>query len=100
MAIAEAHINIERKMGTDFLPDFYRFVSLLKKLEKNVLMSDEENYFTNYIVAKDIPILVGAMRAKVDYLITLDQKDFKSERMEGLALPFHIMLPGEYLQNL
>ena len=96
-AIEEALKNIEKKLGSDKLPEFFVLLSLLDDLIKNLIPSDKYN---GVVPKKDLPILLAAIELDVDYLITLDKKDFKTEKVENAQLPFKIMIPGEFLQSL
>ncbi len=94
-AVKEAKVNIEKKLGVDALPMFYELISNLKTLDSQ----DCEGPFSyeGLIASKDLPILESARRQRVDFLITLDKKDFKTRRLAEADLPFQIVLPGEYL---
>lgn len=96
-AVKEAKVNIEKKLGTDKLPVFYELISNLEALDSRVYA--EESEYKGLIVEKDLPILEGARRLGVDFLITLDKKDFKTRKLAEADLPFQIMLPGEYLKE-
>jgi len=97
-AVKEAKVNIEKKMGVNSLPEFYTLISNLKIL-------DSQNYnrcvaYKGLIVDKDLPILESAREQKVDFLVTLDKKDFKTQKILKADLPFKIVLPGEYLKGI
>ena len=47
------------------------------------------------IRSEDTPILAGALKAKTDYLITLDKK---FQRLAQNRTGFKILLPGEFLK--
>lgn len=54
-----------------------------------------------YIDFKDAPILITAIKEKVDFLVTLDRKDFLGNpKLKKLKLPFKILTPGSFLANL
>lgn len=44
---------------------------------------------------KDAPILAAALKANVEYLVTLDRKHFKQPRVQE-AVSFQILLPEEF----
>ena len=95
-AIKEALKNIKFKIGEEKVPTFYQLISLLSAVDKE---TDYETY-ESIITQKDAPILAGTKNQKTDYLITLDRKDFLTDKINKTKLPFSIMTPGEYLQSL
>ena len=99
-AIKEAKFNIEKKIGKNSLPIFYTLVSLLNYIEKDSPTEELKIKYQNLIVQKDLPILISAINQKVDFLITLDKKDFKTTKLEMANLSTKILLPGEYLKFL
>jgi len=63
------------------------------------LMKAEEN-FLKIINRKDAYVLEGARRAKADFLVTLDKKDFLTEKVKRIKLPFEILTPGQLILRL
>lgn len=55
-------------------------------------------YAAEIIHKDDAPILAAAMAAPIDYLITLDQKHFKTTSVVE-AVSFEIATPGEFLRE-
>jgi putative PIN family toxin of toxin-antitoxin system len=51
------------------------------------------------IEPKDAPILATALKNKVDFLITLDQKHFLLPRIVKFAQPTVITTPGDFVKN-
>ncbi len=98
-ALKEAKLNIERKIGANNIPIFYKLVSLLNYIEKESPSGELKRKYQNYIVQKDLPILISAIKQKADFLITLDKKDFFTAKLKTAKLPTKILLPGEYLKN-
>ena len=95
-AINEAKKNLENKLGKEAIPKFLLQLSILSKADKSKY---ESSKYSSFIASKDAPILESAEKMKVDYLITLDRKDFMSKKMANADLPFTIMLPGDYLRK-
>lgn len=92
-AIEEANRNLESPEQKK------RLDALLIRVEK-FLPSYEELIFPDNVVLneKDKPILLGAIAAKADYLITGDVKDFGKfygKKINGVV----ILPPAEYLLN-
>ena len=48
---------------------------------------------------KDAPVLAGALAAKASFLVTLDQKDFFTEKLVKASLPIAIVTPRMYFQE-
>lgn len=99
-AIKEAQVNILNKIGENHFPLFYKLISILHGVDKKVPLESEMEKYKTIIVKKDIPILLSALELKVDYLITLDKRDFKNDKIKSANFPFAILQPGEYLKNL
>ncbi len=99
-ALNEAKRNILRKVGRASLPRLYTLVSELKKIDQTEHSGIEIEKWTEWIIQKDAPILHSAQFLKVDVLITLDKKDFKSSRMKNAPIKFMISSPGELIQSL
>ncbi|EKD64535.1 MAG: hypothetical protein ACD_50C00351G0002 [uncultured bacterium] len=99
-AIKEAKKNISFKLGERKLPELFVMISLLVAVEKRPPGSKLESKYKDLIEAKDLPILLGAIQQKADYLITLDKKHFKTQKLANTNFPFKIMPPGEYLQSI
>lgn len=99
-ALNEAKRNILRKVGRASLPRFFTLVSELQKIDQSESSDEETEEWTEWIIAKDVPILLSAQALKVDVLITLDKKDFKSSRMKNAPIHFKILSPGEFIQSL
>lgn len=49
---------------------------------------------------KDAPIIAAAMRHRVDYLVTLDRKDFLSRSEVSAKSGINILLPQDFLHFL
>jgi predicted nucleic acid-binding protein len=55
--------------------------------------------YSGKIADKDIPVLVSALRGKVDFLITGDKQHFG--KMKDLdKYPFHVVTPSEFLDSI
>lgn len=98
-AIREAHVNIVNKIGETHLILFYRLISRLNDVDKRQPVEEEMQKYRKIIIAKDIPIILSASTLEADYLITLDKKDFKNDRIRQAKFSFTILGPGEYLRQ-
>lgn len=52
------------------------------------------------INSKDAPVLIAAIKNDVQYLVTLDKKDFMKKEVFNYAKPLKIMLPGDFIENI
>ncbi len=60
---------------------------------------DEVRGFFGQIAEKDIPVLISAIRSKVDFLVTGDKQHFG--KMKELAkYPFHVVTPSEFIDSI
>ncbi|MEK7208894.1 MAG: hypothetical protein AAB677_01390 [Patescibacteria group bacterium] len=48
---------------------------------------------------EDAPVLAGALDYKVDFLITLDRKDFMTLKLKRFSFPTIIVTPKEFFQQ-
>lgn len=55
--------------------------------------------FATVIERKDSPILAVAEFARVDYLLTLNTKDFMGEEVKKSMKPIHIVTPKDFLKG-
>lgn len=99
-AIKEAKNSIKRKLGEDKLLDLMHLLTHLSSVDKNEKFDiDLTSAYSDLIVAKDLPILLGALNTRPDLLITLDRKDFNTKKLQEAKLPFLIQTPSEFIQN-
>ncbi|MBM4401696.1 MAG: putative toxin-antitoxin system toxin component, PIN family [Candidatus Cloacimonetes bacterium] len=86
--------------GTQLLPVFE---GILKTKIFNVLPnpSKKEIDLSKLIVKdeKDVPILAIAMQEKVDYLVTLDRKDFIDDTTVAKKSRLKILTPGAFVKR-
>lgn len=100
--LIEAERNILNKLGDNALEKHYE--NLLSTSPHIVSLGNVSlqaiNSIRGIVPDKDIPVLMGAMLSKPDYLITLDKKDFlKNKNIHSLNLDFKISPPGEFLHE-
>ncbi|MBI5753548.1 PIN domain-containing protein [Candidatus Peregrinibacteria bacterium] len=99
-AITEARHNIQKKLTEKHLIGLFRLIAELEIVDDAKFSTEEIQKYEKIIIKKDVPILLAAKNQKVQFLITLDKKDFKNTKIKSTKLPFAIMSPGEYLQSL
>jgi len=101
-ALLEAEQNVLKKLGLPYLNRHYQNVLEIKPKIQSIrfVTLDEITKFKKVLPEKDIPILLGAILSKSQFLITLDRKHFLgNEKLKGLKLPFEIMNPGDFLRK-
>lgn len=95
--VVEVDRNITAKLP-ECLDDFRNYLETLAP----VLVADPSQRdilrFSALIQPHDAPILAAAVAAQADYLVTWDQKHFKTTGPRALALP-KVMNPGEFLHE-
>lgn len=99
LVLEESERNIAKKLGRTALLRFYQEIGSID-LEVTEPPDEKEVAAQSGIInAKDAPVLAGAMKAKVDCLLTLDRKDFLSPVVLEAGLPFEVMTPGSFLTD-
>ncbi|MBI3261247.1 hypothetical protein HYZ64_02650 [Candidatus Berkelbacteria bacterium] len=91
--LKEARGNIRKNLPRA-LASFER---IIKAVKPRIVQAPSEKAITRVaeiIDAKDAPILAAAITAKVDYLVTLDQRHFKTVTVKQNA-PFPVLIPAE-----
>lgn len=94
-----------RIIRTKFLTRENDLMLLLTKFNLKILRdpaSKEVEKLIDIIDFQDAPILAAALKYKVEYLITLDKKDFLNQRILKFAKTrgLLILTPGELIQKL
>lgn len=66
----------------------------LKRAENPTV--EEIKRYEVVIKLKDAPVVAAAMKSKVDFLITLDTKDFKKQSVQKVVKLLQILTPREF----
>lgn len=69
---------------------------IIKKLSRTELLK-AKNWISD---PKDVKVLAGAKKAKVDYLITLDIHDFILDKKVAIKSGLKILTPADFLQKI
>jgi putative PIN family toxin of toxin-antitoxin system len=72
--LEEVERNLQKK-APDKLQAFRLLLSVLPIERLSEIDEELLAKVSEYVVAKDVPIVAGALAAKVDYLVTYDEKD-------------------------
>ncbi len=95
-------IEIERNLKKKMPSLLFLYKSYLPKVNLKVIplpRPEEVRDFSGKIAEKDIPVLISAIRSKVDYLVTGDKQHF-GKMKELDKYPFHVVTPSEFLDSI
>jgi len=95
-------IEIERNLKKKMASILFLYKSYLPKVNLKVIplpRPEEVRDFSGKIAEKDIPVLISAIRSKVDYLVTGDKQHF-GKMKELDKYPFHVVTPSEFLDSI
>ena len=95
-------IEIERNLKKKIPGLLFLYKTYLPKLNLRVIplpRPEEVRDFSEQIAEKDIPVLISAIRSKVDFLVTGDKQHFG--KMKDLdKYPFHVVTPSEFIDSV
>ncbi|MCC5907793.1 MAG: PIN domain-containing protein [Balneolaceae bacterium] len=92
--IEECRKNIQNKLP-DALPHFEQIIDHAVKIVDNPAQKELKDYL-NMADEKDVPILVAAIQAKAEYLVTFNTKDY----FPGDTVKLSIVKPGNLLKKI
>ncbi len=95
-------IEIERNLKKKMPGLLFLYKSYLPKVNLKVIplpRPEEVRDFSGRIAEKDIPVLISAIRSKVDYLVAGDKQHF-GKMKELHKYPFHVVTPSEFLDSI
>jgi len=98
LVLLEAERNIRKKLGREALLRFYREIASQGVDVIKTPTSHEIAAQNRTIDPKDAHVLAAAVKGQVDFLLTLDRKDFMAPKVLHAGLPFQIMTPGDFLR--
>lgn len=98
--IAEVRKNTALKMGDRAVEQF----AYILKEDFLIVEPDPQEHQVKrcrgIITAKDAPILaVALINSEIEYLLTLDAKDFLKPHVLRFAAPLKILTPGEFVKK-
>lgn len=100
LVLLEAERNIRKKLGREALLRFYREIASLG-VDVDVIETPTPHEIaaqSRIIDSKDAHVLAAAVKGRVEFLLTLDRKDFMTSKVLHAGLPFQIMTPGDFLR--
>jgi predicted nucleic acid-binding protein len=95
-------IEIERNLKKKIPGLLFLYKAYLPKLNLKVVplpRPEEVRDFSGQIAEKDIPVLISAIRGKVDFLVTGDKQHF-GKMKELDKFPFHVVTPSEFIDSI
>lgn len=96
--IAEVKRNIAYETDQKVKQRLNMFL-LSSKLKLVEPSETEKNKCEEIINQKDAPILASAISSQVDYLLTLNTKDFKGSELKTAVEQMKIMIPKDFIQT-
>ena len=94
--------EVREVLTRKYISSFYRLEQLLKWGQIKIMPNPKSNQvkkISGLIELKDAPIIAGALDCKVDFLITLDRKDFMTVKLKNFLFPMIIATPQEFFQQ-
>lgn len=94
--ISEIERNLEKKLPAG-LPLYRKYLPQLHLKIIPLPTEKEISKYTGVTAAKDVPVLVSAIKGKADFLVTGDKKDFLAivERIKPMSMT--ILSPADFL---
>lgn len=100
LVLLEAERNIQAKLGSEALLQFYQDLSGLDVDIGAAPTAREIAAQAMIIRAKDAHVIASALKGAVHALLTLDRRDFFVPSVLEAGLPFEVMTPGDFLRRL
>lgn len=94
--IEETKRNIRKKLSLKLLPKLEKLIKIVG-VQENFQPKDIIKY-RRLVDIKDLHVLVFTKSSCANFLITLDKKHFKTEKLKNANLPFKILTPKEFLE--
>ncbi len=95
LIVQEVIRNVKKKFPSDAVGKSLSMVAASNVIKISLAKETEITRLKHITHEKDIHVLAGAYKAKVDYLITLDKKHLLS--LKNKQFPFLLVSPGEFL---
>ena len=95
-------IEIERNLKNKMPSLLFLYKAYLPKLNLKVIplpRPEDIRDFSGQIAEKDIPVLISAIRSKVDFMVTGDKQHF-GKMKELDKYPFHVLTPSEFIDSI
>jgi putative PIN family toxin of toxin-antitoxin system len=98
--LLEAQTNIRNKLPIEALVRFYQVLAATAPEIVQPAAPPEETAYEALAGSKDAHVIASAVRGQASYLVTLDRKHLANEAVRRAGLPFQVLLPGEFIQEM
>jgi putative PIN family toxin of toxin-antitoxin system len=93
--IEETKRNIRKKFSSKLLSKLEKLIKIVNIQE--IFEPKDILEYRRLVDIKDLHVLVFAKSSRAEFLITLDKKHFKTEKLQKANLSFKIVTPKEFL---
>jgi predicted nucleic acid-binding protein len=98
--LLEAQVNIRSKLPTEALVRFYQSLAALSPLLCPPTTSDQDARYASWVAPKDTHVIAAAVHSEAHFLLSLDRKHLVNDQVRSAALPFMLLTPGEFIQQI
>ncbi len=97
--LLEAQVNIRSKLPDEAMARFYQLLATLSPMLVRPVTAAEEARYTAWVAPKDAHVIAAA-QGGADYLLSLDRKHLVNDHVRSAGLPFQVLTPGEFIQQI
>ena len=98
--LQEAQLNIRNKLPVEAMARFYQLLAALSPAPVPLVTAAEEARYAAWVAPKDAHVIAAAVQSGVNFLLSLDRKHLVNEVVRGAGLPFQVLTPGEFIQQI
>lgn len=99
LILLEAERNLRKKAPAEALKRYHHLLEEIPLLVMRSPTAREIHPYRSLIHEKDLPVLAAAILSRSSYLITLDRRDFMTEKIRKAHLPIRIATPKEFFKE-
>ncbi len=100
LVLLEVERNVRKKLPTAALKRFHHLLETTPIQIVPSPTSEELHLYQALIHEKDVPILAAAMRSGSAYLVTLDRRDFLTEKIRTARLSMRVVTPKQFFEEI
>lgn len=98
--LLEAQVNIRSKLPAEALVRFYQLLAALSPTLVPPVTAAEEAEYASLVASKDAHVIAAAVQSGADFLLSLDRKHLVNNQVRAAGLPFQVLTPGEFIQQI
>lgn len=98
--LLEAQVNIRNKLPAEAMVRFYQILAALSPTVVPPTTTAEEASYAAWVAPKDAHVIAAAVQSGADYLLSLDRKHLVNDQARSAGLPFLVLMPGEFIQQV